>query len=193
MSNTPTKATGCGIASILALVSAVILIGIWWFTSNISYRNQEVALRSKFNATQSSNKVNYDAMWKIISGVAEVPQQYSQDFKDAYSSILASGSNTSNNSIRGLFATAAGMKVPELNPSLYAKVQNVIEAERTKFANNQRELLDIKREHDKLCQSFPGSLFLGGVTPLEAKLVTSTRTEKSFDTGVDDDASVFKK
>ena len=193
MTNASKTPTGCGIASILAVISAFVLFGFWWFSSSISYRNQEIALRSRFEATQNSNKVNYDAMWKIISGVAEVPQQYSKDFKDAYSSILASGANTSNNSIRGLFATATGMKVPELNPGLYAKVQNVIEAERTKFANNQRELLDIKREHDKLRQSIPASWFIGSTAPLEAKLVTSTRTEKSFDTGVDDDASVFKK
>jgi hypothetical protein len=160
---------------------------------SVGYRNQEVSLRSQFNAVQNANKVDYDAMWKIIQEVAEVPTQYSDDFKNAYSSILASGSGTSQNTIRGLFATATGMRAPQLDSSLYRKVQDTIEAERTKFANAQISLLDIKRQHDQLRLSWPASIFIGGVTPLEAKLVTSTRTEQSFETGRDDNVGVYKK
>jgi hypothetical protein len=66
-------------------------------------------------------------------------------------------------------------------------VQNAIEGQRTNFANDQKQMLDIKREHDTLRTTFPGSIFLGNVKELEIKLVTSTRTENAFSTGKDDE------
>lgn len=178
----------------LTVIGLIIAVPILWYIfTGIGVRNTEATLRAQFVAVQNANKVDYDAMWKIISSTAEVPTQYSNDFKDAYSTIIASGQNTDSNSVKSLFAVATGMRPPQLDSSLYRKVQDVIESERTKFANSQKQQLDVKREHDKLRTTFPSSLFVGGVAPLEVKLVTSSKTEKAFETGKDDDVSIYNK
>ena len=179
---------------ITALVAGIVVgvIALWFVFGGIGYRNAEARLRAQFAAVQKANTVDYDAMWKIIAQTAQVPKQYSADFKDAYTSILASGGPAGESTIKNLFAVAAGMKPPQLDASLYRKVQDVIESERTKFANAQKQLLDIKREHDALRTTFPGTLFVGGAAELQVRLVTSTATERAFETGKDDNTELFK-
>lgn len=180
--------------AITGIVVAIIgaTIALWYVFCGISVRNAEASLRAQFEAVQKANTVDHDAMWKIIAQTAEVPQQYSKDFKDAYTSILSAGGPSSQSAVKNLFAVAAGMKVPQLDSSIYRKVQDVVESERTKFANAQKQLLDVKREHDKLRTTWPGSMFVGSATPLEVKLVTSSRTDKAFETGKDDSVGLFK-
>ena len=176
----------------IVVASIVGIVGLWYILTGVGARNTEAALRATHQAVQKGNTVDYDAMWKIISQTAQVPKQYSEDFKNAYSSILASGGPANQSTVKNLFAVASGMKVPELDSSLYRKVQDVIESERTKFANAQKQLLDIEREHTKLRTTFPSNLFVGDVKPLESKLVTSTKTDKAFETGKDDETDLFK-
>lgn len=173
-----------------AVVGIVVLV---WFFMGIGVRNTEAGLRAQFNAKQEGNKSGYDAMYKIINQTAQVPEQYSQDFKDAYSAVLdaGAGSGTDQNAVRNLFAVATGMRVPQLDSSLYRKVQDVVESQRTLFNRIQLELLDIKREHDTLRTTVPGKWFVGGVEELRAKIVTSTKTERAFETGKDDDVNLF--
>lgn len=179
------------LTTLIVVLAPLVLGAVMLFSTSISLNNREAALRAQFNAKQQASTVDYDAMWKIISQTAQVPKQYSADFKDAYSGIIQSGSGTDSNAVRSLFAVATGMKPPVLDSSLYRKVQDVIESERTKFANTQKSLLDIKREHDSLRTTWPGTMFVH-TTPLEVKLVTSTKTQKAFETGVDDDTNLFK-
>ena len=178
------------IGAIGAVVGMVVL---WYIFTGIGVRNQEATLRANFTAIQTGNKVDYDAMWKIINQTSQVPTQYSKDFTEAYSKILQSSGGTDQNAVRNLFAVATGMKVPQLDSSLYRKVQDVIESQRTKFANAQKSQLAIKAEHDILRTTWPGSLFVGNLPPLVVQVVTSTRTENAFETGKDNDVNLFNK
>lgn len=173
-------------------VCVVLTILLWYFMTGITIRNLHESNVATFNAIQSSNKVDYDSMWKIISQSAQVPKQYSSDFTKAYSAILH-GTGDTKEAVNSLFVAGIGMKPPQLDSSLYKELQQQIEAQRLKFENAQKNLLDVKREDDKLRTTFPGNLYLGNVAPLEAQLVTSTRTEQSFATGKDDSIQVFEK
>lgn len=175
----------------LLIIAAISIFLLLFAGSCVSYRNRERELRNSFNAIVNSNKVDYDAMWKIIGQVSQVPKEYSKDFKDAYTSMITSQKNADQSSIQNLMVVALGMKPPQLDPSLYRKIQDTVESQRMSFAYAQKQQLDIKREHDNLRTTFPSSMFVGGVSPLEIKLVTSEKTEKSFETGKDDDISLF--
>ena len=87
--------------------------------------------------------------------------------------------------------------ITEANPNfdirLFEKVANSIEGQRTGFMRDQQKLIDMKREHDNVLTTMPGSLFVGSRPPIEIKVVTSTKTEKTFETRKDDDVDVFKK
>jgi hypothetical protein len=179
--------------TISAIASIVLFVGGWYVFGGIGYRNEAVRLETRFNALNDSvNKIDYDRMLKTINQVAQVPTQYSEDFKQAYTSILAAGDKTDSNAVRNMFAMATGMKPPQLDSSLYRKVQDVVESERARFAETQRQATDVKREYDTLCSTWPGSLFVHQKT-LTVKLVTSTKTERAFETGKDDDTKLFRK
>ena len=182
------------ITIVVTAVSALALLFLTWFFMSISYTNREAELRSLYTNSLYKNEAGYDAMWKIINQTSQVPKQYSQDFKDAYTSMLSAGNGTDGSSaMKNLFAVASGMNPPKLDSSLYRKVQDVIESERTKFLNAQNDVLAIKNEHDILRTTFPGKLFVGNVKPLPKVIVTSTKTNEAFQTGRDDDVELFKK
>lgn len=183
------KFAGKGTIAVVATIS--ILLFVWYLMSGISYRNREKTLRANFVGVISSNKADFDAMWKIINQSSQVPEKYSEDFTKAYSTILASGKGTDQNAVKNLFAVATGMKMPQLDPSMYKEVQRVIESGRIRFANDQRMAAAMKAEHDALRTTWPGSMFLGNVKPLDLQLVTSTKTEEAFKTGKDDDTSLY--
>ena len=66
-----------------------------------------------------------------------------------------------------------------------------IEANRAEFARVQSRLIDIKREHDVLRKRFPSKLIVGSRPELEINIVTSTKTQKVFETKIDDDVDLF--
>lgn len=177
--------------TLLAVAGVAALLFVVWLLVGVGVRNREASLRAQFTNVQKANQVDYDAMWKIIQQTAQVPGQYSKDFERSYSAIIASGGGTDQNAVRGLFAVAAGMKMPQLDSALYRKVQDVIESERTKFANAQKDALAIKNEHDVLRTTWPGSMYVGSTAQLEMRLVTSTRTDRAFESGKDDQTDLY--
>jgi hypothetical protein len=68
---------------------------------------------------------------------------------------------------------------------------NIIVSQRDGFKFRQKELLDLKREHDNLIDLFPSSLFVGSRGKIDVIIVTSTRTEEAFKSGKDDDTKLF--
>ena len=66
---------------------------------------------------------------------------------------------------------------------------NIIVASRDDFNLNQKELLDLNREHDTLLDTFPNNIFyrVMGVQKIKVTTVTSTKTEETFNSGLDDE------
>lgn len=178
-------------ATIGSIAAIAIVFAIWYVLAGIGYRNREASLRATFNNTMTANRVDYDAAWKIIAQTSQVPTKYSEDFQRAYTAIVAAGGNTDQNAVKNLFAVATGMRPPQLDSSLYRKVQDEVDAQRTKFANAQKDALAIKNEHDTLRTTWPGTWFVGSAKPLEMQTVTSTRTDRAFETGKDDQVDLF--
>ena len=176
----------------ISAAGAVALLAILWYVfAGIGCRNKEASLRADFNAVMTGNKVDYDAMWKIINQTSQVSEQYSKDFKDTYTAIISSPTFDANQA-KSMFAmVAAGVRAPQLDSALWRKVQDTIESERTKFANSQKSALAIKAEHDTLRTTWPGSLFVGDAKPLEVQLVTSDKTNQAFQSGTDNNVDLY--
>lgn len=157
----------------------------------ITYSNQEVELSTQFSAQQKANTVIYDKVWKTLQQKAGVADQSADAFKNIYSSIMDARYEGKNQ----ILMNWVQEQNPTFDMSMYKDLSLSIEANRAEFANVQQKLIDIKREHDVLRLKIPSSIFLSlkGVKELQMQLVTSTRTEKAFDTGVDDDVSLFEK
>jgi hypothetical protein len=82
--------------------------------------------------------------------------------------------------------------VPNFDSSIYKQLNNIIVASRDDFTMNQKELIDLKREHDTLINRFPNNIYyrILGVNEIEIKVVTSTKTDKTFETGKDDEVEL---
>ena len=177
--------------AILSIVAAVVfaifaILGVVAFTTYVKYDTQEVQLRNLIKAKQENNKVIYDNTWKTIQQVAGVSESYKDGFQEIYAKIMDARYSKGDGSL---------MKwVTEANPSfdirLYEKLANTIEAKRQEFTENQTQLLDLKRTHDNVLDTWPGRWILSGRQKIDVQLVTSTRTENSFATGKDDDVSL---
>lgn len=174
----------------LSVIVAFIVITLGM--ALMGFHNTEVGLRSQYEAKIDANKADFDNTWKTISQVAQVPAKYKDDFQSVYEHYMQarSGGNTGEGALLSFLTEA----VPQYDgKELYAKVQNVVEAKREGWTTRQKELRDIKREHDVLLRTFPGAfynIFLGR-EELPVVLVTSSRTEESFTTGQDEGVELF--
>lgn len=169
----------------LVLVVALATIGLVVFLMWVGMSNKEISLRTQIEAQQVALKNTYDAVWKIISGRAGVANEYKEAFRENYTAIMEGRYGEDGADSMLLFITESN---PEFSPDLYKDVSSAIEVQRTKFANAQNALVDLKREHDTLLRTFPGSMMLAGRKPVELQLVTSTRTEEVFEAGKEDES-----
>lgn len=171
---------------VASLVLFCLFVGAIMF---VTYSNQEVVLRTQFGAQQKANEVIYDKVWKVIHQKAGVSAEYSDKFKEIYVQIMDARYGSGD----GTLMKWIQEQNPQFDISLYKDLSLAIESNRLEFSRVQQKLIDIKREHDNLRMLFPSSLFLSikGTKELELKLVTSSRTEKAFETGKDDDVDLF--
>jgi len=175
----------------LAIVGVIVaglvgLVGMF-----ITYSNQEVELSTQFGAQQKANTVIYDKVWKTLQQKAGVADQSADKFGEIYANIMDARYGDKDQVLMNWIQE----QNPTFDMSLYKDLSLSIEANRAEFANVQQKLIDIKREHDNLRMKIPSSFFLAmkGTKELQMQIVTSTRTEKAFDTGKDDDVGLFEK
>lgn len=172
------------LVGLLGLAAAIMVVVLMY----VSYNNAEVRLRNQAEAQQQNLEVVYDATWKIIQQKAGVSSQYALDFKEIYPELME---GRYDNELGGALMSWITEHNPEFDTALYQDLMRSIEAERTKFAREQLRLLDIKREHDNVRETFPGSLFVGSRPEIEIKLVTSAKTGEAFSTGQENDVELF--
>lgn len=170
--------TKIAILAIIAFVALTIFYGM-------SVVNKEETLRVATANQQKVCMAYFDKMWKVIHQDAKVADQYKEAFKEIYPKL-----------IDGRYSSGELMKWvqesnPDFNITLYSKVMNAIEAQREGFFSEQEQLLSIKQEHDNLLVTMPSKWFLGGVKPVEVKIITSAKTEETFQTGQENDVELF--
>lgn len=173
---------------IILVVMLVFITGVSCMSMYFSYNNQEVALRKQAEAQRGKVEGTFDAMWKIISQQAQVSEQYKEAFKEIYPDLI-SGRYKDNNTL---------MKwVQESNPNfdtrLYNTLMQTIEVQREQFKKSQERMLDLIREHETLCETYPSKWFITNTMPIEYTIISSTKTKYTMETGVDDDVELFKK
>lgn len=173
----------------LAAIGGVIGLVVMVFVMYMSYSNSEVRLRNAVKAQQEANTTSFDTCWKIIQGQAQVADKYKDSFKEIYTGLME-GRHYEKGGALMKFITESN---PTFDIRLFEKVSNSIEAQRTSFMRDQQKLIDLKREHDNILMTMPGSFFVGSRSPVEIKVVTSTRTEKTFESRKEDEIDIFQK
>lgn len=177
------------VLSIIVVVGIFFTIGLMLVGTGISVYNKNVDLTTKYKAQVKSNEVIYDKVWKVISQKAQISNAAADKFKDVYTNIMdARYGNTDN-----VMMNWIQEQNPQFDNSLFKDLSQSVEGLRAEFAMIQQKLIDIKREHDVFRTKFPNTIYcmVLGIKELELKIVTSSKTEKAFEIGKDDDVKLF--
>lgn len=168
------------------LVGGLLIVG-----AVISTLNKEADIRVTINAKQEDNKNEMDGMWKTIAQTAQVTDAQKKALIEIFNGYAAARTGANKG---GSLANWIHEAVPNVDTSTFNNLQNIITAKRDGFVMRQKELLDLSREHNRLLQRFPSGMICSvfGREALKITIVTSTRTEESFETGKDDNVSVFE-
>lgn len=166
------------------ILGAVLVIGGLLF---LSYSNKEIRLRNAIINKQTDNKNEMDAMWKKISQAAQVTDLQ----KKALTEIFNGYAQARTPEGGGALAQWVKEAVPSVDQTTFRNLQNIITGSRDGFVMRQKELIDLKREHDNILDTFPGSLILGSRSKINIVVVTSDRTEESFKSGKDNNINLL--
>lgn len=171
-------------------VGVVLALGVGM--SVVSAHNREVRLRDTLLAKQVDNQSEYDSLWKKIAQATEVTEEQRQALLQIFREHAAArGGGTSGNALVKWMHES----VPQVDTTTFNNLQNIIAGSRDRFAMRQKELLDIKREHDIVLDSFPSGAILAmlGREKLEVTVITSQRTQETFRSGLEDDVRLPKR
>jgi len=181
----------------ITLVAGLFIAGASWF-------NGAVKLEEAVTAQYKDNQNRYDAFWKKVQEVAQVPGQYKNDFKD-----LLVSETQAKFGPEGSKAAFQWFKDRDINfdGSQYRQVMAVVESGRNDFKRSQSELLDKQRVLKTKLRGFFGRVWAGfydfpvavlgefappkdldgdgKITVLDYPIVTSAKTEAVFQEGKD--------
>jgi len=172
---------------IIAAVALVALGGIIVMSMYFSYNNQEVELRQQAEAQRGKVEANFDAMWKIISQQAQVSNEYKDAFKEIYPALIEGRYSQGDGTLMKFIKESN----PDFDASLYKTLMQTIEVQRISFTKDQARMLDIIREHETLCSTYPGKWFISNKMPIEYTVISSTKSKLTMETGIDDDVDLF--
>lgn len=165
-------------AGLLILITAVTVVSV---------QNEEVALRNQVEAQQQTLESYHDAMWKILKQKAGVSDEYKKTFTEIYPKLIEGRYDQGDGSLMKWIQEDN----PAFDTALYQDLSRSIEAQRVAFHREQKQLVDLQREHKTLIETFPGKLILSDKKPVEITIVSSTRSKQAIATGIDDDVSLF--
>ena len=182
--------TGCIVVIGVCVLSLLVAFAVGGYF--VSTMNGEVRLRNTIKAKVQDNESEFDNMWKKLAQTAQVPEQKKNALMDVFNSHAKARSGGQKG---GSLALWIKESVPTADLKVYDNLMNIITASRDRWTMRQKELIDLKREHDNIIDVFPGSLVCGilGRDKIEITIVSSSRSKKAMETGMDDDIDLFKK
>lgn len=150
-------------------------------------------MRNLIVAKQKANEVQFDNLWKTLTESFQITEAQNVAVKE----IVVGYAESRTNKRGGSLATLVHEQVPNVdkNSETFQKLMNVVTSMRATWTRKQEELIDFKREHDNLIDSFPSSIVcsIRGKDKIDIIVITSGRTEEAFETGRDDHTIGFSK
>jgi len=176
---------------VAAVFGVMVLFGVVSYITNANYGNlAEVTIDKEYE-----NLKNILSQYSLkISEAAQVPSMYKDDMKEVMTSVM-----TARMGADGSKAMFQWFKEHQINldPAMYTKIQNLIEAGRNQYQNSQTRFLDVKAVYvANLGYEWKG-MWLGAAgypkinvgyprgTADDYPIVKSEFAVNAFDTGID--------
>jgi len=170
--------------SVFCILAFLAILSMSYY---FSYNNKEVALREQAEAQRGVVEGVHDAMWKIISQKAQVSQEYKASFDSIYTHIIAGRYSQGDGSLMKWITESN----PNFDTSLYKDLMNAIEVQRKEFMYAQERMIDIKRQHDTMCKTYPGKWFITDRREIEYTIISSSYSKEVMSSGKDDKTDLF--
>lgn len=161
----------------------VLILVIMYF----AYNNKEVALRKEAEAQKGKIESVFDTMWKTIKQEAGVTEEYRETFEKIYPELIAGRYAGDNQSLIKMINESN----PAFDTSLYQKLMQTIEVQRTVFSTAQQRMLDIIRERETLLESMPSKWFITNKEEIEYVVISSDATADIIQTRRENDVEIF--
>ena len=156
----------------------------------MSTYNTQASLKNQYEMKVQDDKNEFDNMWKQISQSYQIADANKGAFKEIFSA-WAGGSTPQDGGKMMLWLKQA---VPDVSgvSDIYKQVMNVMTSKRDGFTMRQKELIAIAEQYNRNLAIQPRGFLLSlfGFKHIDPLIVTSTRSEKAFETGKDDDVSL---
>jgi hypothetical protein len=138
------------------------------------------------------NQNNSDSMFKKFKESAQVSEMYASDVERVYKSAIEG--RYGENGSQAVFQFLKEQN-PNMDASLYKRIQETIEAGRDSFEENQKVLIDKKRIYETSLAVFPGNIMAGffgfpRIDLAKYDIVTSDRTQDAFDSKKDEEVKL---
>jgi hypothetical protein len=174
------------VAIIIALCLGAMVVGV--IAYDMSVDNRVVKLHNLYDKHLAKVETFHDKMWKTIKSQAKVTEKQRDAFKDIYVGIMEGRYGGDDG---GMLMKWIKEDNPAFDQTTYKKLMTTIEAQRDGFFREQDTIQGVVKEHNDILVTKPQKWFVNdGVEPLHFNPISSTRSKKVMETGIDDDLAL---
>lgn len=119
--------------------------------------NRAVSLESAIVATADNNEQILNQFYNRLEETVTVTDIYASDFRQSMTAMMAGRYGEGGSQADFQWIQEA---MPTLDSTMYQSVQDLIRSDRTRFEQEQRRLIDLRRQYERLLRSFPSGIIL---------------------------------
>lgn len=173
----------------IVILISVALLGVGLVAWGIGTYNEAASQKNLYNMKVKDNTSEFDNMAKQIFQAIGIADTKKESFKEVYGLWAKSGTPEDS----GKMMLWLKQATPDLKGmDIYDKAMDIMVGSRNGWTMRQKELVQIATTYNDSMVRFPKGPFLKlfGFELIDPKVITSSRTEKAFETGKDDDVGL---